>query len=309
MKGEIGLVLAAVAVASLQTRTPQDGAAPQSPASAPAAATAGAPSATPVSGVDPSAPSTGDTADAPVSSPVAAPRAAAQEPQTLDARLRAIDARLVELRAIAVRIEAGEEIDLRAALSDLGDPPVDADQRTRRLREEVSRREEDWTLARAAREKALSEARTVMASQTRIGPRVPSGPFSHPLAVPDDFRIGLVHFRTRDYERSAAHLARVSGAEARYFEGRAHDALDHIEEALRLYGEAKAQAAGNTRLLGLIERSKAGCEWKAKFGRPEDLGVALRPKPSEEAAHLADSLGKDAKPKGADTAGAHGGGR
>ena len=193
-------------------------------------------------------------------------------------RLQHLIAEIAALRDLERAFQAGDSRDLARVEAALAAPPPDADVRTRAIRDRLSSLEDEFAAAHVEREKASAAAEIRNREQIRVGPPIPPGPYPHPLAEPDDLRLGGMLFRRGDPAGAAGVLVHADGAEARWLEARALDAADRVEEAIAAYARAASAAQGDARLLEAVTRDRAALEWKAKLGRPEDLGAPLRRK-------------------------------
>lgn len=191
-----------------------------------------------------------------------------------EARMADADRRIRALQETARKLASQEEVDLAPLVAEFAPPPADADRRTRALREEVTALEDRWLLAREERAEREEKARARAAAKHGTPESAPAT--RHPLAVPDPLRAGAVLLRGGFHERALEALAKAEGAEARYLEARALDALDRVDEAAKAYAKAKELAQGDARLLASIERGRKALEWKTRFGRPEDLTEPIR---------------------------------
>jgi hypothetical protein len=219
--------------------------------------------------------------DGAASAPASRPTRISDLP-TAERRLQHLEAEIAALRDLERAFQAGDSGDLARVEAALTPPPPDADARTRELRDRMSLLEDEFAVAHVEREKAAAAAEIRNRELVRVGPPIPSGPFPHPLAEPDDLRLGGVLFQRGEASEAASVLALADGAEARWLEARALDAADRVEEALAAYARAATAAKGDARLTETVARSRAALEWKARLGRPEDLGARLRGASAEE---------------------------
>jgi tetratricopeptide (TPR) repeat protein len=219
-------------------------------------------------------------ASAPASQPASRPARASETTQTTqptqDERTVAMEARLRELDELARKLASSEPVDLAKLEEEFPAPPRDVEKRTREARERVTALEESWLSAHETRVAAVERARIALATPKVDPTKTESAPAPHPLADADLLRGATALFLAGAFDRAAERLAAAEGAEARYLEGRAFDALDRVEDAYKSYKLAKDQAKSDPRLLAAIERAHKALEWKTKFGRPEDLIEPIR---------------------------------
>ena len=246
MKNEAALALLAFLVAPFVAASRGDGGASSRPAQA------------------------GDAASRPASAPAGGAAA----------RLADANREIAALREMQRSLERGDPVNVDALRKHLPSSVegAEAERKTKAVRRRLEELENDWASARVARDHAVTSAQQRVLARQRVGPPIPEEPFPLPLAEPDELRLGKLLLERGEYERAAGVLSRATGAEARYFEARALDGANRVDEALSAYKQAVEAAKGDDRLLSTLERAKRALDWKIQFGRPEDLGAPLKPR-------------------------------
>jgi hypothetical protein len=226
-----------------------------------------------------------------------------------DSRLAGVLKRLEFFKGLETQLFGGGVLSSTELEQEFGLPPYDADRITRQLRYDVQSLEDKWLEINQQKVESIERARARLVIEKESPASKPHGPQPHPLFDVDKVRLALVYLRKKDYKKVIETLESTPGADARYLEGRAYDAMDMVLEAEQSYKRAATEAANDPRLLATTKRAGKGVEWRMQFGRPEDLTMALHRSPVQDVIQAALESAKTVSSRPADGAHTEGGTR